>query len=70
MAKSPCIKVCQLHTVEGLAYCAGCYRTPEEIQYWTQFEDHVQEYINEQCHNRRHNIHESMGFYKKNKKRD
>ena len=36
----------------------------------SRHEDHVQEYINEQCHNRRHNIHESMGFYKKNKKRD
>lgn len=64
--KSPCIRVCQMHTVEGLDYCAGCYRTVEEIQYWTQFEDHVKEYIVEQCSNRRNQIHGQMGFEKKN----
>jgi len=62
LAKSPCIHVCQKHTVDGLDYCAGCYRTMDEIQWWPKFEDHIQEHIVKQCHNRRNHIHKDMGF--------
>lgn len=60
--ESPCIQVCQLHTAEGLGYCVGCYRTIEEITYWTRFEPHIKAYIIEQCSNRRNHLHPQMGF--------
>ena len=57
--KSPCIKVCQRHTINGLEYCAGCYRTIEEIKYWSQFDEEAQQRIIDQCYIRRNklNIH-------------
>lgn len=54
--KSPCIKVCQRHTSDGLDYCAGCYRTMEEIKYWSQFDEKVQQYIIDQCYVRRNKL--------------
>lgn len=60
--KSPCIKVCQLHTAYGLDYCVGCYRTIQEIAYWHEYTDKVKEYIITQCYNRRNRLHHGMGF--------
>lgn len=60
--ESPCIRVCQIHTVEGLDHCVGCYRTMDEIKWWSEFEPHIQAYIVEQCHNRRNLLHPKMGF--------
>lgn len=57
MVESPCIKVCQIHTVEGLEYCAGCYRTLEEIKHWQDMEDHIKEYVIRMCYNRRNKLH-------------
>jgi len=57
MIESPCIKVCQKHTVDGLDYCAGCYRTMDEIVWWNQLEDHVKKHIVKLCENRRQNMH-------------
>jgi predicted Fe-S protein YdhL (DUF1289 family) len=33
---SPCIKVCQMDEASG--YCRGCYRTLEEIAFWSVME--------------------------------
>lgn len=33
--KSPCTKICFLDPISG--YCAGCYRTIEEITGWRSF---------------------------------
>ncbi len=30
---SPCIKLCVLHSVEGI--CVGCFRTADEIAAWS-----------------------------------
>lgn len=62
MTTSPCIKVCQKHTVGGLAYCVGCYRTMEEIEHWNAFEDHIKNFVIRQCSNRRNHITHDMGF--------
>lgn len=35
--ESPCIAVCQLDDNEE--YCIGCYRTPEEIENWSQLSE-------------------------------
>jgi hypothetical protein len=34
LAKSPCINVCTLDTINGL--CQGCFRTLDEISVWSQ----------------------------------
>lgn len=34
---SPCVGVCQLNRETG--YCLGCWRTREEIAWWSRFED-------------------------------
>lgn len=60
MIESPCIKVCQKHTVDGLDYCVGCYRTMDEIVWWDQLEDHVKRHIIKLCENRRHNMHKNI----------
>jgi predicted Fe-S protein YdhL (DUF1289 family) len=36
MVDSPCIGICQYN---GDSICKGCFRTSEEIQRWTEFND-------------------------------
>lgn len=35
--QSPCIRVCQMN--EDTGYCAGCFRTTEEIAKWLRYSD-------------------------------
>lgn len=35
--QSPCIQVCQLNEQTG--FCAGCFRTQEEIARWLRYSD-------------------------------
>lgn len=37
--KSPCIKVCRMHT--GTGWCEGCLRTIDEIAAWGTLEDRL-----------------------------
>ena len=39
--KSPCIKVCRI--VDG--YCAGCFRTTDEIRDWIIMSDYEQKML-------------------------
>jgi len=31
---SPCVKICSIHHLERI--CIGCYRTPQEISFWSR----------------------------------
>jgi predicted Fe-S protein YdhL (DUF1289 family) len=33
--ESPCVRVCVIDQATG--YCCGCYRTLDEISYWTRY---------------------------------
>lgn len=35
--QSPCIQVCQINAQTG--FCAGCFRSPEEIARWLRYSD-------------------------------
>ena len=32
--ESPCISICKLDSISG--FCAGCWRTAEEIKFWQE----------------------------------
>ncbi|MBL0953786.1 MAG: DUF1289 domain-containing protein [Leptospira sp.] len=41
--KSPCIKICMMDPESG--FCAGCYRTIEEIGAWSSMTDEEKEAV-------------------------
>ena len=48
--QSPCIKICVIHTSEGL--CTGCYRTIEEISSWSRLSSEQRKQIIKELPNR------------------
>jgi len=42
-AGSPCVDVCAIDDMTG--YCAGCFRTTEEIALWDRFGPHLRQSI-------------------------
>ncbi len=41
--QSPCIQVCQMN--EQIGYCAGCFRSQEEIARWLRYSDEERESV-------------------------
>jgi uncharacterized protein len=41
--QSPCIQVCQINAQTG--FCAGCFRTQEEVARWLRYNDEEREAI-------------------------
>lgn len=48
--ESPCKKMCSLDTRHR--FCTGCYRTIEEIRYWSSFTEEERGVIIAAAHNR------------------
>jgi uncharacterized protein len=49
--QSPCIQVCQINAQTG--FCAGCFRTQEEVARWLRYSDAEREAILGKLGNRR-----------------
>ena len=60
-AESPCIRVCTLDPRAGV--CIGCFRTLDEIGYWTRMADGERAAVNEKLPARRAAF-ESMAAWK------
>ena len=61
--KTPCVKICVIHTVEKI--CVGCYRTREEIAQWQKFTEEEQKTLMESLINRKKMIYRRRGGKRK-----
>ena len=49
--ESPCISICKLDSISG--FCAGCWRTLEEIKFWREANYNERQAILSLCRKRK-----------------
>lgn len=57
--ESPCVKLCQIHSVERL--CIGCYRTLDEIGTWSRLTPEARRAIMQELPSRKGRLAQRRG---------
>lgn len=57
--QSPCIQVCQINAQTG--FCAGCFRTQEEVARWLRYSDAEREAVLQNLGKRRADFYAEGG---------